>query len=194
MSRVVAVREPIWWGAVGAITVLSSMHVTIAFAAIYLAQGAEAWPPAETPLPAPGLPLAVVGAGVLTLLAAVAAHRRVARDQPGRLQAAAAVVAVLLAISVALSLGDLLSLGYDHTVNAFASAYWVNVGLHAIVAFAVLVAHAVLALRHWAPEEQLRLRNAYVATLLLTYYVAVGWGTAYAVLHLVPRYWVGGGA
>lgn len=193
-GRIVAVREPIWWGAVGAIAVLSSMHTTIAFATIYLAQGADAWPPEETPLPPVWLPAAVVAVGLLALVAAIVAHRQVAEGRPARLQLGAGIVAGLTAGSVALSLADLLALDYDHTVNAFASAYWVNVGLHLVVAVAVVGSLLMLALRHWSSAEQVRLRNAYVATLLLSYYVAAGWVAVYGVLHVVPRLWVEGGA
>lgn len=194
MSRIVAVREPIWWGAVGLIAVLSSMHSTIAFATIYLAQGAEAWPPEETPLPAVWLPATVIAVGLVALVAGILAHRQAARGEPGRLQVGAGVVAALIAGSAVLSLADLLALDYDHTVNAFASAYWVNVGLHLVVAVAVVGSLLMLALRHWSPAEQVRLRNAYVATILLSYYVTAGWVSVYGVLHLVPRLWVEGGA
>lgn len=191
MTRVVAVREPIWWGAIAAIGVFASMHATVAFAAMYLAQGADAWPPPETPLPEPTVPLGVVALAIVTFAVTALGHRQVPAGRPARLQLASAVIAGLLALSVALSFGHLAALGYDHTVNAFASAYWVNVGVHTAFTVAVVIAHTVLAVRHWPPEEELRLRSGFVATVLLTYFVTVGWASVYGVLHLVPRFWTG---
>lgn len=185
----VAARSTVWWGAVGAITVLSSMHATLVFASLYYRQGATAWPPEGVVLPDPATATAATLVAVLSIVPAAWAHTQVRAPAVGRLQTGALLTAAAGATVATLSGMDLAALEFRWDGNAFGSVYWVLTGFHLLVTLVGVVMFLLAPLRVWMHPMSERNRAIVVATAVFWYYVAGGWVATYAALTVVPRLW-----
>lgn len=185
----VAGRTTVWWGAVGTVAILASMHSTLVFASLYYRQRATAWPPEGVALPDLTLPVAITVVALASIAPAAWAHSQVRADTVGRLQLGALVTAVLGAVVGALSVADLAAAGFTHSTNAFGSVYWVMNGFHLLVT-AIGIAMLLFApLQVWRAPLSSRNRSIVVAAAVIWYYIAGGWAVNLFALHLIPRWW-----
>jgi cytochrome c oxidase subunit III len=185
----VAGRSTVWWGAIGTVTVLSSMHATLMFASLYYRQRATSWPPEGVVLPDLTVPGLAVVIAVLGIAPAAWAHTQVRAEGVGRLQVGTLLTAAAGLVVVALAAGDLAAADFRWDTNAFGSVYWVMTGFHLLVTVVGIAIFLLAPLQVWMAPLSSRNRSIVVVAAIFWYYVAGGWVATYLTLHLIPRVW-----
>jgi cytochrome c oxidase subunit I+III len=182
-------RSCAWWGMICLGAIGATCFGALFYAYFYLWLFSDVWPQGGLPLPqwAFGLPacLGLVGCGGAMYMAT----RLLAGGKLGQAKLALIAAGLLGLIACGLEVAHLLSLGFDHTVNAYASA------VHAILWLLLLVAGVGLALiaaafKRVAAQSEGEERHVFLhvqVSALYWYFVVAAALAAFAALHLAPR-------
>lgn len=182
-------RDILWWGTLGFVLIEGFTLVLCAAAYVYLTQNFSTWPPEHTPLPSLGAPtlqvlLMLASLPVVWWLAKVAR-----RFDLGLVRIGLTIATLFNAAFVAVRAWELLvSLNVKWDTNAYASAQWLILGMHATLLAVELVEVGGMMLIFWlAPVEEKHFSD--VADMVFYwFFMTLGWIPLYVLCFWVPRW------
>jgi cytochrome c oxidase subunit III len=149
------VRDMMWWGTLGFVVIEGFTLALCAAVYLYLWKNFHEWPPAGTERPTLGwsfAQLAVMGA---SLLVGWWTHRAAKAFDLGRVRILQTLSALLVVAMLVLRGFELDALHVKWNQNAYGSAAWLVVGMHATLILVKVVESGGMALMFWlAPIEE----------------------------------------
>jgi cytochrome c oxidase subunit 3 len=177
-------RAPLWWGAVGLLSIETTLFVLM-FATYYYLRGNESvWPPGGAP------PIGPATAGLFLLLVSVLPMARVHKEtgrrslRGMRFWLLVCTVIGLLALGFRVAEFGELPFRWDH--HAYGSVVWTLIGLHAIHLLTASIENVMFTvLLFKGPVEEKHLLDLRL-NALYWYIVVAWWVVTYAVIYLDP--------
>jgi cytochrome c oxidase subunit I+III len=182
-------RDLMWWGTLGFIIIEGFTLVLCAAAYVYLTQNFSTWPPEHTPLPSLGAPTLQVVLMLVSLPVVWWLANAARRFDLGTVRIGLTVATLFNAAFVAVRAWELLvSLNVKWDTNAYASAQWLILGMHATLLAVELVEVGGMMLVFWlAPVEEKHFSD--VADMVFYwFFMTLGWIPLYLLCFWVPRW------
>ena len=181
-------HDIVWWGTLTFVVIEGITLALCAVVFIYLSRNADAWPPHGTPLPSLGYPTAQVVAMLSSLPLAAQLARAARRFDFARVRMWATLASLVCALFVTLRMLELLvSLGVRWDSNAYGSAQWLVIGVHAFLLLMQFVEMTGIAIAFWfAPVTGKHFSDAADAAFYW-YFMVLVWVPLYALCFLTPR-------
>lgn len=184
-SVVFDAKSLLWWGTLGFMVIEGFTLLLMTTSYLYLRQRVEAWPPSPAANPDLLLP-SLNTALLLVIIIPMAWADRAARRYDLRGVIAGLVVATVLAVpAVVLRWYDLQALNVSWETNAYGSAAWAVVVLHATLLGFDLIETGMLAAvflsgrgtrKHYADVGDAALYQYYLSLIWVPLYLIVYWG------------------
>ena len=182
-------RDLMWWGTLGFILIEGFTLVLCAAAYVYLTQNFSTWPPEHTPLPSLGAPTLQVLLMLVSLPVVWWLSKAAHRFDLGKVRIGLTVATLFNAVFIAVRAWELLvSLNVKWNTNAYASAQWLILGMHATLLAVELVEVGGMMLIFWlAPVEEKHFSD--VADMVFYWlFMTLGWIPLYLLCFWVPRW------
>jgi cytochrome c oxidase subunit III len=180
-------RTPLWWGVVLMLTIEGAALVLALVAYVYLRQNFAAWPPAGTARP--DLVAATTNTAILLLsLIPMRVVERAARTFNRTALAVSLAVMTLIGAAACVIRGfELAALNCRWDDNAYASAVWLIVGMHAAHLVGATIENLLLTAvivkrvepKHYVDADS----NAFY-----WYFIVGAWLPVYALVYLWPHW------
>jgi cytochrome c oxidase subunit I+III len=182
-------RDIMWWGTLGFVIIEGFTLVLCAAAYVYLTQNFSTWPPEHTPLPSLGAPTLQVLLMLASLPVVWWLARVARRFDLGAVRIGLTVVTLFNAAFVALRAWELLvSLNVKWDTNAYASAQWLILGMHATLLAVELIEVGGMMLIFWlAPVEEKHFSDV-TDMVFYWYFMVLAWMPLYVLCFWVPRW------
>lgn len=185
----IGVRAMTWWGTLGFATIEGTTLALAATAYLYIRQNFRTWPPPHDPRPSllvPTINLAVMLVSIVPALLTDRAARRLDRDA-SRLWS---IVSMLFGFAIlVLRWFELWALNVRWDTDAYGSAAWTLVGLHAsllVIEQGEMIGMAALLFKHRLPA---RAYSDVYDSSWYWYFIVGIWIPIYLLVYLLP-YWV----
>ena len=182
-------RDLMWWGTLGFILIEGFTLVLCAAAYVYLTQNFSTWPPEHTPLPSLGAPTLQVVLMLVSLPVVWWLSKAARRFDLGAVRIGLTVATLFNATFVAVRAWELLvSLNVKWNTNAYASAQWLILGMHATLLAVELIEVGGMMLIFWlAPVEEKHFSDV-SDMVFYWYFMTLGWIPLYLLCFWVPRW------
>ena len=182
-------RDLMWWGTLGFVIIEGFTLVLCAAAYVYLTQNFSTWPPEHTPLPSLGAPSLQVVLMLASLPVIWWLAKAARRFDLGAVRIGLTLATLFNAAFVGVRAWELLvSLNVKWDANAYGSAQWLILGLHATLLAVELVEVGGMMLIFWfAPVEEKHFSDV---TDMGFYwlFMTLGWIPLYVLCFWVPRW------
>ena len=182
-------RDIMWWGTLGFVIIEGFTLVLCAAAYVYLTQNFSTWPPEHTPLPSLGAPTLQVLLMLASLPVIWWLAKAARRFDLGAVRIGLTIATLFNAAFVGLRAWELLvSLNVKWDTNAYGSAQWLILGMHATLLAVELVEVGGMMLIFWfAPVEEKHFSDV---TDMGFYwlFMTLGWIPLYVLCFWVPRW------
>ena len=182
-------RDLMWWGTLGFVIIEGFTLVLCAAAYVYLTQNFSTWPPEHTPLPSLGAPTLQVVLMLASLPVIWWLAKAARRFDLGAVRIALTLATLFNAAFVGVRAWELLvSLNVKWDANAYGSAQWLILGMHATLLAVELVEVGGMMLIFWfAPVEEKHFSDV---TDMGFYwlFMTLGWIPLYVLCFWVPRW------
>ena len=182
-------RDLMWWGTLGFVLIEGFTLVLCAAVYVYLQQNFSTWPPRNTPLPSLGAPTLHVIVMLASIPVVMWTSRAAHRFDLGKVRIGLTVATAFNIAFVALRTVELLvSLDVKWDSNAYGSAQWLVLGVHATLLLIELVEVGGMALIFWlAPVEEKHFSD--VADMVFYWlFMVLSWIPLYVLCFLAPRW------
>ena len=182
-------RDIMWWGTLGFVVIEGFTLVLCAASYVYLTQNFSTWPPEHTPLPSLGVPTLQVLLMLASLPVGWWLARAARRFELGAVRIGLTLATLFNAAFVGVRAWELLvSLNVKWNTNAYASAQWLVLGMHATLLAVELIEVAGMMLIFWlAPVEEKHFSDV-TDMVFYWYFMTLGWIPLYVLCFLVPRW------
>jgi cytochrome c oxidase subunit 3 len=182
-------RDIMWWGTLGFVLIEGFTLVLCAAAYVYLTQNFSTWPPEHTPLPSLGAPTLQVVLMLVSIPVVWWLSKAARRFDLGKVRIGLTVATLFNAAFVAVRAWELLvSLNVKWDTNAYASAQWLILGMHATLLAVELVEVGGMMLIFWlAPVEEKHFSD--VSDMVFYWlFMTLAWIPLYVLCFWVPRW------
>jgi len=185
----IGVRAMTWWGTLGFATIEGTTLALAATAYLYIRQNFRVWPPAHDPLPSLLIPTINLVVMLVSIVPAVLTDRATRRLDRGGARLWS-VVSVLFGFAiVVLRWFELWALNVRWDTDAYGSAAWTLVGLHAsllVIEQGEMIGMAALLFKSRLPA---RAYGDVYDSSWYWYFIIGIWIPIYVLVYLLP-YWV----
>ncbi|HKI04352.1 MAG TPA: cytochrome c oxidase subunit 3 [Thermoanaerobaculia bacterium] len=179
-------RAPLWWGAVGIMTIEGTMFAIMAACYFYLRGGAEVWPPPD--VVHPGLGITTLNLAIL-LVSMVPMHlvsKAAVREDLPAARRWLIVATLLMVASLALRWFILQRLTFLWNSHAYGSVVWTTAGLHTLHVITGTIENLLfITLLTRGPVEDKHMTDLRLNSLYW-YFVALSWVPFYCIFFLDP--------
>jgi cytochrome c oxidase subunit III len=180
-------RTTLWWGVVLMLTIEGAALALTAVAFVYLRQSFSAWPPEGTPPPDLIAATTNVALLLLSLLPMRVVERAAREFRRTALVVSLGVMTVLGAASCVLRGFELAALNCRWDDNAYASAVWLLVGMHAAHLLGATLENLLLTAVIVGPVEPKHYVDA-DSNAFYWYFIVGAWTPVYVLVYLWPHW------
>jgi heme/copper-type cytochrome/quinol oxidase subunit 3 len=177
-----------WWGTLGFMVIEGWTLALIAAGYFYLRQNFTTWPPLRTPYPnllIPTIGLAVLLASIVPAVLTERAARRL--DTAGVRLWLTVSSLIALAIPV-IRWYELWALNVRWDTNAYGTAAWTIVGLHASLLILDVGDTVGLTLFYWFRQMPAKAFSDTVDNSFYWYFMVLSWVPLYLIVYVGPRF------
>jgi len=182
-------RDLMWWGTLGFVVIEGFTLVLCAAAYVYLTQNFSTWPPEHTPLPSLGAPTLQVALMLASLPVVWWTAKAARRYDLGSVRIGLVLATLFNAAFVGVRAWELLvSLNVKWDTNAYASAQWLILGMHAtLLAVELIEVSGMMLVFYLAPVEEKHFSDV-SDMVFYWFFMVLGWMPLYVLCFLVPRW------
>lgn len=168
-------RSTTWWGMALVISTEAMVFAVLLAAWFFLRAASKTWPPAGTELPDLRLTLPFSLALWASSIPVIFAERALRRRRPRQFATAMAVAWLMGAAFLAYTIKDFVDLHYGWRDSAYASGFYVIVGLHAVHVVVGLAMSAMVQAKAWLGRYDRGAHRSAEAVALYWHFVDVVW-------------------
>ncbi|HKO14783.1 MAG TPA: hypothetical protein VJU87_01035 [Gemmatimonadaceae bacterium] len=180
-------RSLMWWGTLGFMVIEGWTLALIVAMYFYLRQNYDAWPPLHTP--APGIAVATWNLAVMLVscVPAFLAARAGKRLDRGAARIWVTVLALFGLATVILRWYELWALNVRWDTNAYGTAAWTIVGVHATLLLLDVADTIGLSLFYWIGRSPVKMLSDTNDNSFYWYFTVGVWIPLYVIVYLGPR-------
>ncbi|HTO01449.1 MAG TPA: heme-copper oxidase subunit III [Microthrixaceae bacterium] len=176
-----------WWGMAVMIMTEATVFVVLLSAYFFLRASSKVWPPAG--IESPDLRLAIPFSIVLwaSSIPLIWAESSIRNGNLSRFKAGVATSFVMGVAFLSYTIYDFSQLSFGWTENAYASAFYVIVGLHGLHVVVGLLMSVVVQLKAWLGRYDRGYHNSAEVYFLYWHFIDVVWIFVFPALFLGPH-------
>ena len=176
-----------WWGTLGFMAIEATTLFIAVVAYFYLSRNFQTWPPEHTLQPSVFWPTVQVVLLLASLIPTALADRAAYRIDLSKLRQWFIVMLMFEVVAVFVRWQEFLSLNVRSDSNAYGSAAWTLVGLHATLLLADLFETAVLTAILFSSRLFDRHYSDATDVTFYWYFLVATWIPIYMIVYLSPR-------
>jgi heme/copper-type cytochrome/quinol oxidase subunit 3 len=181
-------RSLMWWGTLGFMVIEGWTLALVTAAYFYLRQNFKAWPPLRTPQPDLLIPTIGLAIMLLSILPAYFASRSAKRLDTGGVRLWLTVSSVIALIIPVVRWYELWALNVRWDTNAYGTAAWMLVGLHASLLVLDVADTLGLTLFYWIKRMPAKAFSDTVDNSFYWYFMVLVWVPIYLIVYVGPRF------
>ena len=181
-------RSLMWWGTLGFMVIEGWTLALVAAGYFYLRQNFRTWPPLRTPPPSLLIPTIGLGIMLLSMLPAYLASRSAKRLDTGGVRLWLTVSSVIALIIPIVRWYELWALNVRWDTNAYGTAAWMLVGLHASLLLLDVADTLGLTLFYWIKRMPAKAFSDTVDNSFYWYFMVLVWVPIYLIVYVGPRF------
>ena len=175
-----------WWAMWGLMLIEGITLVLAAASYVYIRQNFGEWPPAHTPRPSLGIPIANLAIMLISIAPAVWAFRAARRHDAGAIRTALWIQSVLGVVVMALKYLELHALNVRWDSNAYGSVAWGVLVAHAVVSVSDVMDSLGLALLFTLVEPEEKHFIDTCENSQFWYFIVASWIPLFVLVFLYP--------
>jgi cytochrome c oxidase subunit III len=181
-------RSLMWWGTLGFMVIEGWTLALVAAAYFYLRQNFRTWPPLRTPHPDLLIPTIGLGIMLLSMVPAYLTSRAAKRLDTGGVRLWLAISSVFALIIPVVRWYELWALNVRWDTNAYGTAAWMLVGLHASLLLLDVADTLGLTLFFWIKRMPAKAFSDTEDNSFYWYFMVLVWVPIYLIVYVGPRF------
>jgi cytochrome c oxidase subunit 3 len=180
-------RSLMWWGTLGFMVIEGWTLALVTAGYFYLRQNFNTWPPLRTPVPDLLIPTIGLALMLISLVPAYLASRAAYRLDTGGVRLWLTVSSVIALIIPVVRWYELWALNIRWDTNAYGTAAWTVVGLHASLLLLDVADTVGLTLFYWFKRMPSKAFSDTVDNSFYWYFMVLSWVPLYLIVYVGPR-------
>jgi heme/copper-type cytochrome/quinol oxidase subunit 3 len=181
-------RSTVWWGTIGFMVTEGLTLVICAFAYLYLRKNFYHYPPAGTPLPSLGVPIAQLIVMAISIVPMVLAARYAKRLDISGTRIALVIAVIIKAAILILRWYEFTALNTRWNTDAYGSAAWVTMGFHTTLLLLDWFEDIGFLIILFSPRARAATFSDVVDDIIYWYFTVISWVGLFVLLFLYPRW------